>query len=320
MGARPATRPARRRRAGRGLLIVLAAVLTLVLAGTGSAAADPTTAGGGGGRRYVALGDAWAAGTVAGVLDPTSGSCRRSAAAYPALLGPSLAGTAWTSRACASSTSGGNGQFDTLGAETEVISITVGSDATGLGALARACSRAGDTRACDAAAVRFDRALSTLPGTFDAAMADLHTRAPRARLVVTTFPLIAEGAVCAAGPSDEARARRLDDAVARLDAVLLARGAATGARTVDVRAAFRGHGVCSRDPWLAPLTGSEPLLAGSATAAGHRQGFLPGVTAATGTSTDAAPAAPPVRAAPPDADRALLGRVLGGAAGSLFGG
>ena len=135
---------------------------------------------GGDGTRRVALGDSWAAGTAAGEVEAASGTCRRSPRAYPAVVARAAGETSWTSRACASATGGGNGQFTSLGPATEVVTATVGADATGLGALASACSATGTPARCDDAMTRFDRALTTLPRALDA-VARRHPEAGAAR-------------------------------------------------------------------------------------------------------------------------------------------
>lgn len=284
---------------------VLAAVALAILPASASAA---TPAGGGGGTHYVALGDSWAAGAAAGGVEVASGSCRRSPRAYPPQTARVTDDQAWTSRACASSTGGGDGQFTSLSPTTEVVTATVGSDATGLGALAAACSSTGTPTACDAAAARFDRALIALPRALDTSLATIRTRAPRAAVTLTGYPLITEGAACPAGAADAARATRVDAAVGRLDAVLADRATPAGVRFVDLRAAFAGHGVCAAAPWLTPLTGPDPLLAGGPTATGHTRGITPILV---GLPEEPAPT--------PDAD--LLGGLLGrGGAGGVLDG
>ncbi|HWN28482.1 MAG TPA: GDSL-type esterase/lipase family protein [Actinomycetospora sp.] len=286
-----------------GTRSVVAAVLVGAALAFGSAlpaAALPagSPASGGDGTRRVALGDSWAAGTAAGEVEAASGTCRRSTWAYPAAAARVAGETQWTSRACASSTGGGNGQFSSLAPTTEVVTATVGGDATGLGALAAACSAAGTPARCDDATRRFDQALATLPRSLDAALADIRRRAPRAAISLIGYPLLAEGRACPTGPADPARAARLDDAVTRLDTVLAQRAGAAGLRFVDVRDAFRGHGVCATEPWLTPLTGADPLLAGGPTAAGHALGVLAALAAPA-----PAPAAPsPATTATPPAD------------------
>ncbi|MEJ2861434.1 GDSL-type esterase/lipase family protein [Actinomycetospora flava] len=280
--------------------LVLGSVPAVAAVGTGSPGS------GGDGTRRVALGDSWAAGTAAGAVEATSGPCRRSTLSYPALLARAAGETSWTSRACASASGGGNGQFTSLSDATEVITATVGADATGLGALGAACSSAGTPARCDEAATRFDRALRTLPGSLDAALIDIRRRAPRAAVTFTGYPLLAEGRACPAGAADAARAARLDDAVNRLDTVLAERVAAAGVRFVDVRPAFAGHGVCGQAPWLTSLTEGESLLAGGANAEGHALGVLPALAAAAATPAPG-PATPPTTPAPPADGRAAPG-------------
>ncbi|GAA4740131.1 SGNH/GDSL hydrolase family protein [Actinomycetospora chibensis] len=285
-----------RRSVGRRSVVVAALVGAALVLGSASATGAPgsSPASGGDGTRRVALGDSWAAGTAAGDVEAASGTCRRSPRAYPAVVARAAGETSWTSRACASATGGGNGQFTSLGPATEVVTATVGADATGLGALAAACSATGTATRCDGATTRFDRALATLSPALDASLADIRKRAPRAAVTVTGYPLLAEGRACPSGPADAARAARLDDAVTRLDTALADRVTAAGMRFVDVRSAFAGHGVCAPDPWLTPLTGPDPLLAGGATATGHALGVLPAL-AATAPTTPAPtrPATPP---------------------------
>lgn len=270
--------------ARRGVLGVLAALVLVIVPTSAVAGAAP------GENRYVALGDSWAAGAAVGDAEAASGSCRRSPRAYPTLLARVDDETAWTSRACASTAGGGDGQLSSLSSSTEIVTATVGSDATGLGALAAACSSTGTTAACDAADARFDRALAALPRALDTSLAAIRARAPRAATVLTGYPLLAEGLACAAGPADAARAQRLDRAVIRLDDVLAARAATAGVRYVDVRAAFAGHGVCSASPWLTPTTGADRLLAGGPSATGQARGFAAALDGVLETSTPAPPA------------------------------
>ncbi|GAA4940290.1 GDSL-like lipase/acylhydrolase family protein [Actinomycetospora succinea] len=295
-------------------LVAAALVLGAVPAAAAVSAGSPGS--GGDGTRRVALGDSWAAGTAAGGVEAASGPCRRSPLAYPALLARAAGETAWTSRACASASGGGgNGQFSSLSDATEVVTATVGADATGLGALGAACSSAGTPARCDEAAGRFDQALRALPGSLDAALTDIRRRAPRAAVTFTGYPLLAEGTACPAGAADAARATRLDDAVNRLDTVLAERVAAAGMRFVDVRPAFAGHGVCGQAPWLTSLTEGEALLAGGPTADGHALGVLPALAAAapmptpapTTTATPTTPTAPAASPAPPADGRAAPG-------------
>jgi hypothetical protein len=227
----------------------------------------------------VALGDSWAAGTAAGgapLVDPTGAdgtTCRRTVASYPARTGPRLAPQAWTSRACASTTGGPDTQFAALTPAVTRVTITVGADASGLGTLAGACAPGGtpaaDAGRCTAAAARTDRALDALGPALDSSLADIHHRAPGARLVVTTYPRLSEGLACAAGPADPTAAHRVDKAVTRLDGIVTDRARAAGAAVVDVRAVFVSHSVCAREPWITGFAGTDPLRTGAPNPAGQ---------------------------------------------------
>lgn len=227
----------------------------------------------------VALGDSWAAGTAAGgapLVDPTGAdgtTCRRTVASYPARTGPRLAPQGWTSRACASTTGGPDTQFAALTPAVTRVTITVGADASGLGALAGACAPGGTPAAaadrCTAAAARTDRALGALGPALDSSFAEIRRRAPGAHLVVTTYPRLSEGLVCAAGPADPTAAHRVDKAVTRLDGILTDRARAAEAAVVDVRAVFVAHSACARDPWITGFAGTDPLRTGAPTATGQ---------------------------------------------------
>ena len=237
----------------------------------------------------VALGDSWAAGTAAGgaaLVDPAGAdgtSCRRTVTSYPARSGPRLAPGSWTSRACASTTGGPNTQFSALTPAVTRVTITVGADATGLGALAAACAAGAPRGACDAAAARTGQALDALPRALDASLAEIHRRVPGARLLLTTYPRLSEGLACPAGAADPAAARRVDTAVTRLDGILVDRARAAGVAVVDVRAVFTGHSACAAQPWITRFAGTDPLRTGAPDASGQ---------AAIAAAVDAAAARP----------------------------
>jgi hypothetical protein len=273
-------RPIRRTLVGALCLAVTGVTLTtLTLTGVtrpADASPGPSAPGSAGTQvTLVALGDSWAAGTAAGgapLVDPAGANgatCRRTEASYPAQAGPRLAPQAWTSRACASTTGGPDTQFDALTPAATRVTITVGADATALGALTSACATGSARTDCDAAATRTDHALDALGPALDTSLAEIHRRAPHAGLVVTTYPRLSEGLTCAAGAADTSAARRVDTAVTRLDGILTDRARAARAVVVDVRDAFAAHGSCDAEPWVTPFAGSDPLRSGAPTAAGQ---------------------------------------------------
>ncbi|MCD2198084.1 hypothetical protein LQ327_32410 [Actinomycetospora endophytica] len=308
-------RPSRRVLSAALCLAVTALTLTTTTAArpadASPRAATPVT--------LVALGDSWAAGTAAGgapLVDPggTDGTaCRRTVASYPARSGPRLAPQAWTSRACASTSGGPNSQFTALNSAVTRVLITVGADATGLGALTAACASGRTPAECDAATARTDRAIDAIPAALDSSFADIRRRAPAAALVLTTYPRPTEGLACAAGARDPATAHRLDATVSRLDDVLTDRARAARVTVVDVRTGFVAHSVCARQPWITPFTGTDPLRTGAPTAAG--QTVIADAVDATVTAqlTAAADRPPSTTPAPP-----LLAPLLRGAPGRLL--
>lgn len=295
-----------------GLCLAVTALTLAATTATRPAEASPRTAPA---VTFVALGDSWAAGTAAGgaaLVDPggTDGTaCRRTVASYPARSGPRLAPGAWTSRACASTSGGPDTQFTALTPAVTRVTITVGADATGLGALAVSCATGGTPARCDAAGAKTDRALDALPAALDSSFADIRRRAPAASLVLTTYPRPTEGLACAAGAADPAAAHRLDAAVTRLDGILAARARAAGVTVVDVRAAFVAHSVCAHDPWITPFTGTDPLRAAAPTATGQN---------AIANAVDAAARPAPATVAQPPDGSSLLGPLLRSAPGRLL--
>lgn len=261
-------RPSRRVLTAGLCLAVTALTLTATTVARPADAAPRTTT-------LVALGDSWAAGTAAGgaaLVDPAGSNgttCRRTVASYPARSGPRLAPQAWISRACASTSGGPDTQFSALTPAVTRVTITVGADASGLGALASACATGGTPANCDAAAARTDRALGALGPALDSSFAEIRRRAPGAHLVLTTYPRLTEGLACAAGASGPAAAERLDATVTRLDGILTDRARAAAVAVVDVRTAFVAHSACAREPWITPFAGTDTLRTGAPTATGQ---------------------------------------------------
>ncbi|WP_303633606.1 hypothetical protein [Actinomadura madurae] len=94
------------------------AAASLLWSGSASAAATS----------YVALGDSYSSGTGAGNYDPGSGSCNRSANAYPNLWAAAHATDSFTFVACsgATTTSVASGQLGALTSSTTLVSVTAG--------------------------------------------------------------------------------------------------------------------------------------------------------------------------------------------------
>ena len=198
---------------------------------------------------YVALGDSYASGAGAGSY--VDDSCRRSSNAYPALRGKSFPSFKFV--ACSGATTQSLGsQFSALTPTTTLVTITIGGNDLGFVDVMTTCTLNGDN-ACVSrvtTAVKFTR--EQLPARLDATYATIRNSAPNAELVVLGYPRLFT-------PDDKCRTlsepkrQALNDAADQLSEVTAAAAARAGARYVDVREAFAGHGVCSAQPWINAL-------------------------------------------------------------------
>lgn len=198
---------------------------------------------------YVALGDSYASGAGAGSY--AGGSCRRSSNAYPALRGKDFPSFKFV--ACSGATTKSlKNQFKALTPATTLVTITVGGNDLGFVDVMTTCTLQGD-KACVsrvAKAVRFTH--DQLPARLDTTYATIKAAAPNAELVVLGYPRLFT-------PNDRCRTmsrpkrQALNDAADQLSGVMGAAAARAGARYVDVREAFAGHGVCSGEPWINAL-------------------------------------------------------------------
>ncbi|MBO9520451.1 MAG: SGNH/GDSL hydrolase family protein [Nocardioidaceae bacterium] len=248
-------------------LVVL--VLLLLVVAVPGARADPAS--------YVALGDSYSSGVGAGPYVRDGTACRRSRAAYPALVARSR-GLRLDLRACSGATIGDvrRSQLAGLSRSTRYLTISVGGNDAGFTRVLTACAKpwwlAHCGREIDRARAVIDQAL---PGALHRLYDDLRTRAPNARVVVVGYPRLFAGEDCDAGtffsPGEQARLNRTAD---RLDQVLAAAARAQGFAFADPTRTFLGHALCEPAPWLHGL--SRPLAESfHPNRAGHAQGLAP---------------------------------------------
>jgi hypothetical protein len=143
-------------------------------------------------------------------------------------------------------------QLGSLGTGTTHVSLTVGgNDAGFVPVLVAAAAPAwlGDSKAVLDAGLRVVR--EELPGRLDRLLAEVGRRAPRARVVVTDYPVLLRGEDCnLATFFSPGEIRRLADAVVELSDVVQAAAERAGAGFVGVRPEFAGHEVCAPQEWL----------------------------------------------------------------------
>ncbi|GAA2142974.1 lipase 1 [Glycomyces algeriensis] len=224
---------------------------------------------------YVALGDSYASGVgTRDYLDDSS--CRRSDAAYPALLAAEI-GADLEFAACSGAKTGDvlAGQLGGLSAGTDLVTITIGGNDTGWTGVVQKCAYPYPwtcTKEIDTAEA-FVR--DVLPGRLDEVYDAIEAAAPNAEVIVVGYPLLFNGEQCNAitriSPGEQAA---LNDAASLLGDVIGTAAANHGFQYADVRAAFDGHAVCDDAEWLNGL--SYPIVESyHPNKAGQSDGYFP---------------------------------------------
>ncbi|MBW8486843.1 SGNH/GDSL hydrolase family protein [Actinomadura parmotrematis] len=249
--------------------LALAGLLSLagVLAGPAPAgAASP---------EYVALGDSYSSGT--GTSPYIDLLCTRSSAAYPVLYAAAHPGTSLKFVACGGATIPDvvSDQLSALSANTTLVTLSIGGNDSGFASTMLSCQY-GTTATCTSALDKGrDFFENQLPGQLDSLYAQVRARAPQAKVVIVGYPrLFKSGGLCLGGLSAAKRAL-LNQAADDMSEVIAGRAAAAGFAFADARTTFAGHEICTTSPWIDSAT-VHP------NATGHRQGYLPVVTAAAG--------------------------------------
>ncbi|WP_254715413.1 SGNH/GDSL hydrolase family protein [Actinomadura sp. NAK00032] len=237
---------------------------------SGSAAAAGTS--------YVALGDSYSSGTGAGNYDPASGSCNRSANAYPNLWAAAHSTSSFKFVACSGATTAtvASGQLGALSASTTLVSVTAGGNDAGFADVMQTCVLSSTTTCQNRVAQAETYMRDTLPGRLDSLYSKIDAKSPSARVVVLGYPRLYKIVSVCAGLSN-AKRTALNDAADTLDGVIAKAAARAGFTWSDVRDEFAGHELCSGDDWLNSVT--FPLESSyHPTALGHRLGYLPALT------------------------------------------
>jgi lysophospholipase L1-like esterase len=253
----------------RSALVAAVAVVGGLAAGTTAAAHD-----------YVALGDSYSSGTGTGTY--VDRACRRSDAAFPALVAAARPGTVLRSVACSGAEIPDveRDQLAGLTPTTALVTLTIGGNDAGFTGVIARCALPGWVARCSrpvTTARRFVR--RALPARLDRLYAAIRLRAPTATVIVAGYPRLLNGIDC--GPVtffSRRESRLLNGTADLLRDVVRARAHAAGFRFADVIPAFDGHAVCDDPEWLNGL--SAPLRESfHPNAVGHAQGYLPAILA-----------------------------------------
>ncbi|MET3810129.1 SGNH/GDSL hydrolase family protein [Arthrobacter sp. UYEF3] len=205
--------------------------------------------------KYIALGDSYAAGQGAG---PYLDACYRSENAYSELAADAKAIKLVRNAACSGTTTQDvvNTQLRQLNKSTELVTITAGGNNLKFADIVTTCGAAvlDPTVAPLCAKASSDAAAQIASGQLAGDVASMVQRvqaaAPNAKIVVTGYPYLYDPVI--PNPADPMsvfiyQAARLADG---LNGSITVAAGATGAAYVDVRAAFRGHGINSVTPWI----------------------------------------------------------------------
>ncbi|WP_344419705.1 SGNH/GDSL hydrolase family protein [Amycolatopsis minnesotensis] len=257
----------------RSLAAIAVAMLAAVGMATPASAVQAST--------YAALGDSYSSGVGAGDYGD-SGSCKRSANAYPNLWAKAHSGTQLTFVACSGArTPDVLKQADSIKSGTNLVTVSVGGNDAGFVDVITKCTLGSDQDCQNRVNTAKDYAAKTLPGLLDSVYSKVKSKAPAAKLVVVGYPRIYKvPGSCDVGLSD-AKRTAINSGSDALASVISARASAAGATFVDVRGPFTGHEICSGDWWLNSLTwpvdeSYHPNKSGQA------KGYLPALTSAAG--------------------------------------
>ena len=225
----------------------------LALAATAVLAAVPfLTAATTAGSQYVALGDSYSSGLGAGSYG-SSGSCYRSADAYPRLWANAHPSDSFAFVACAGATTTDviSSQLSALGPGTSLVSITIGGNDVGFATVMETCVL-GSTSDCVNAVDHAEYLAKTqLPGKLSTLFTDIRSDAPNARVVVLGYPDfydLSHSQYCI-GLSTTDRTD-LNNGANVLDSVISTAAGQAGFHYADVRSAFSGHEICDWNSWL----------------------------------------------------------------------
>ncbi|MCU7824913.1 SGNH/GDSL hydrolase family protein [Kitasatospora sp. DSM 101779] len=255
---------------------------------------------------YVALGDSYTSGLKVPPQSGTPAGCARSGANYPALVatGLGLTGAGFRDVSCSGARTGdltapqrtADGtnppQLDALTGTTRLVTVGIGGNDAGFMDVITRCAReslrstlaAGGADTATGGAPSACRAVYTAAGggpdevqqqvaaaggKVGGVLAEIHRRAPSARVYVVGYPALlpADPAACRETLGDGFAAADLaflTEKQQQLNGMLRERAAAAGAVFVDTAAASAGHDMCAGEAerWIEPAlpaAGAAPL-------------------------------------------------------------
>jgi lysophospholipase L1-like esterase len=236
---------------------------------------------------YVALGDSYASGVGAGT---ESTDCRVTDGAYAKLYAKTKPGAVdLTLAACSGATSKDvlTRQLGDLDANTDLVTVTVGGNDLKLVDTLKLCLDPNQAAACAKAIADTETSLTALPGDVGTLLAAIARKAPRAKLVVTGYPIpFADVTDCASFPIPLQLRSFGNKTVTALNTVLAELAKQVKATFVDQGPAWTGHGQCTSDPWLVGFEGRANGTILHPTLTGQTNGYLASLVRTVGPVED----------------------------------
>lgn len=257
------------------------AALAMLTAALGGTTAAPAAAGPN--DSYVALGDSYAAGPVIPLYEKPYG-CLKSTNNYGHLAAPKIGLPVYRDATCSGAETedmtqpqgvspGPNPpQFDSLDADTKVVSITIGGNDIGFSSIAQNCldtTPANQQQPCKGKYVNgsndevSNRIAATGPKVGEV-LQGIHARSPQARILVVNYPAIfphtGKTGCWPQMPVADGDVPWLREKQEELNAMLATQAAANGATLVDAYRASVGHDSCQLPlfRWVEPVIPASP--------------------------------------------------------------
>jgi lysophospholipase L1-like esterase len=234
---------------------------------------------------YVALGDSYSSGVGASDYISSSGSCDRSALAYPEQWADANSPASFVSVACSGATTADvlDSQVSALSASTTLVSITIGGNDAGFSSVMETCVLSPTSSCLNAVTAAEAFVANQLPARLDTTLQTIRADAPSAKVVVLGYPdlydLSDSGSCIGLSTADRAALNQGADA---LDGALQAAAVANDDTFADVRGQFAGHEICDSGSWLHSVDIFAISSSYHPTAAGQDLGYLPVFTSAAG--------------------------------------
>jgi len=241
-----------------------AAAAALALVSSAALATVPATAAPPPPVVYDALGDSYGSGYG---VPPYLDACGRSSAAYAVQIDGRMRIQLDDFAACAGATTHSllATQLGALDGDTTLVTLSIGGNDIGWGAVVGACVAGSDAQCTGALQVTTAAIDNVLPDLLRATYSQIRAAAPDAHVVVTGYPRLFSpeyGAYYAASPAEQ---EAMNDGADLLNAVIAEVAGEYGFQFVDVTQRFIDHGVNAPEPWILGLTDAarfHPNLAG----------------------------------------------------------